>query len=284
VIRRAVGPGGSFRFGMLLLLAFAAGCGSLGQQAALSAGSKFYNAGQYEQAAAEYEKVVAASPDHWEGNYMIAASHMQLYRAGSTQPKDIEHAEKALAALDRCLKLPAPDAASHQKVEDFYAGLLTAMERTDTAITYFEAKLAAEPQSTDLLGRIGELYHRKGDFAHALEYFQRNAQANAQNKQAWYVVGVLCWEHSHKAGVTIPPQQRNEIVGQGLEAMNHAIEIDPKYRQALVYLNLLWRERAAALVDLRETVAAGEALNQAAEFERRAAAIPKEPSAERASG
>lgn len=256
--------------GLAIVLGAGAGC----DRAALSAGNRLYNAGEFDKAIAEYQKILASKPDHWEANYMVAAAHMELYHAGSSQAKDVEHGEAAQVALERCLKLHAPDDATRKKVENFYVALLTAMERTDAAIAYYEGQLAQQPNSLELLGRIGELYHRKDDFPKALEYFQRRAQADSGNKQAWYAVGVLCWERSHRAGPMISSGQRLELVKTGSEALTRAIEIEPKYREALVYLNLLAREEALALSEIGQTREAGLAMLRASEYEQRALAVP----------
>jgi tetratricopeptide (TPR) repeat protein len=248
--------------------------GAACERATLSAGNRLYNAGEFEKAIAEYETILTSKPEHWQANYMVAAAHMELYHAGSNQAKDIEHGAAAQAALERCLKLKAPDEETRKKVENFYVALLTAMERTDAAIAYYEEQLARQPNSVELLGRIGELHHRKDDFPRALEYFQRRAQADSGNKQSWYSVGVLCWERSHRAGPMISPAQRLELVKTGSEALTRAVEIEPKYREALVYLNLLAREEATALSEIGQTREAGLAMMRAMDYEQRALAVP----------
>jgi tetratricopeptide (TPR) repeat protein len=76
-----------------------------------------------------------------------------------------------------------------------------------------------------------------------LQWYQRRAQVEPNNAEAYYVIGVICWEKSYKfADVTF--EEREKLIKTGMDALDRAIKINPNYADAYLYMNLLYREKA----------------------------------------
>lgn len=270
--------------GAALLLVAAGGCASVKERLWLSTGNKLYNAQKYEDAVKEYEKVLAVNPNHWDANYMVAVSYLALYHPGSTHPKDLEYAEKAIAAFERCLKLEPPTPDVRDKVQSFYVGLLTDTNKMDKAVEYFRGLLQKDPDNPDLLLQLAGLCAKSGDFACALENYTKRAEVDPTNKEAWYTVGVVCWERSFRGGPMVSHAERDQIVVKGFEALDKALAIDSDYASALAYVNLLYREKAKVLVESGNPQEAGMALLKADEYQKKSAEAFKKAQGAQAAG
>ena len=239
----------------------------------MAAGNKLYKSQKYEEAIREYEKVLAFHPNRWDASYMTAISYLSLYHPGSTHPKDIEFAEKAVQSFKKLLDMQAPDTETAAKVRGYYVNLLVQADRVDEAIAFYEKVLEGNPNDVDTIAQIAQLYAKKNDFEKAKEYYVRRAEVDPSNKEAWYTVGVICWERSYRGSAMISNKERADIVAEGLAALEKARTIDPEYMSALAYTNLLWRERAKVLLDAGDVQGAGQAILQADQFQKQALAI-----------
>ncbi len=224
-----------------------AGCDTVQMHYLMNEGNKLYTAQKYDEAVATYQKVLRIAPDDWQANYQIAVSYLASYHPGSTHPKDLKYADDAIQALERLMKLKAPDEATVEKVRSYYVGLLSAANMTDKAISFYDGLLKQDPRNPVNAAQLAQLYAKKGDFPNALKYFEKRAEMEPANKEAWYTIGVVCWERSYRGGVTVSMEERQQLIDKGMAALKKALSLDPEYFEALSYVNLLYREQAKVL-------------------------------------
>jgi tetratricopeptide (TPR) repeat protein len=261
--------------GISLLLAFgvlvtASGCDALKERFALKKGNEFYTQQKYDKAAEEYAKILAIDPDSWDGNYLSAISYLAMYHPGSTHPKDKEYASKAIAAFEKCLSIGAPSDEIAAKVEDFYLSLLVSTGETEKASKFLVTKLDKDPKNPTLMLQLAQLYAKSGDFENAVKYFEMRAEAEPQSKEAWYTVGVVCWERSYKGGAMVSNEERAQVLEKGTAALERALSIEPEYFDALSYINLIYREKAKMLAELGDLEAAQVAYQTAERYTKQA--------------
>jgi outer membrane protein assembly factor BamD (BamD/ComL family) len=263
-------------------LCLSAGCSSLKQRLALASGNRLYKAEKYEEAIVEYDKIIALNAAHWDGNYMKAVSLLALYHPGSTHEKDLEFARRATEALETLIELAPPDPATGEKVRGFYVNLLQQTGELDKAIAFFEKLIQTDPKNLDHLTNAAQMYAKAGNFEKALEYFDRRADLQPDNVDAWYTVGVVCWERSYRGGALVSTPERDQVVATGMAALEKALSIDPEHTPSLAYMNLLWRERAKVFMESQQVQEAGQSILKADEFQKKALAIMNRKRAEAA--
>lgn len=264
---RRHGRGGALARAAVLLAATAvltAGCDNLKTRSLLNEGNKLYRGQKYEEAIQKYQEILKYDNDNWDANYQIAVSYLATYHPGSSHEKDVEAADHAIASLERLLQLKAPSPEVLGKVRGFYVGILTDANRTEKAVAYYQSLLEKDPNNVELILQMAQLYAKKGNFEGAMEYFTKRANLEPENKEAWYTVGVLCWERSYRGAALITPEERAAVVEKGLQMMDKALAIDPDYFDALSYTNLLYREKAKVLAGegrMDEALAAQDTAN-----------------------
>lgn len=258
-----------------LLSGVLSGCGEVRTRMTLNKGNELYTAQKYEEAIAEYEKILEYDKDNWMANYLIAMSYVALYRPGSTHDKDVEYNDKGISRLETLLTLEAPSKEEREKIEGYYLSMLTSAQKNDKAIAYLEEKFAKSPTDATLASRIGKLAFDSGNVEKALEYMEKRAKLQPDDKTAWYTIGVTCWARSYHGGLMVSQDERNQLIERGMEALDKALAIDPDYFDALSYTNLLYREKMKALVTEGKNVEAQEAFAKAEEYLKKALEVRK---------
>jgi len=260
------------------------GCNSFREKVFLKKGNELYTGQKYEEAIKQYAELLKINPKSWDGNYLTSVSYLALYHPGSEHPKDKEYAEKGLASFERTLELTAPSPEIREKTEKFYLSFLDSTGEKDKAIAYLEKQLSSRPNDLALINQIATLYQKKGDFTKALEYFEKRANMDANNKETWYTLGVNCWARSYHGGLAVSQEEREAVVDKGIKALDRALSIDPNYFEALSYINLIYREKAKALASVGKNAEAGEAYAKADEYQKKAIDLRKAQAGKAKSG
>lgn len=258
-------------FGLLV----STGCDALRVRTLMREGNELYRAQKFDEAIEQYKKILAVEPTHWDANYLTAVSWLALYHPGSTHEKDVAAAENAIAAFERCLELEAPNAETKEKVQQYYLSILTSAQRMDKAAAYLEGLLAQQPNDVQLVVALASLYGKMANFPRALEYYRKRAEIEPKNKEAWYTIGVVCWDRAYHGGIMVSNEERQVVIDEGLAALHKALELDPEYFDALSYTNLLHREKAKALQAMGQFREAGEQYLFADEFQKKALEVRK---------
>jgi tetratricopeptide (TPR) repeat protein len=106
-----------------------------------------------------------------------------------------------------------------------------------------EEQLTKDNTNTAFMQKLAFLYAQSGKFDEALKWYKRRAAVEPTNAEAYYIIGVICWEKSYKfADVT--PEERERLVQEGMKNLEKAIQINSDYADAYLYMNLLYREKA----------------------------------------
>ena len=147
----------------------------------------------------------------------------------------------------------------------------------DAAKDQFNKVLSQDPNNTVALAYMAQLNYSETQglsdmdqkikkLDEARSWYERLAKADPKSKDAFYSLGVITWAkwyptlQSARAKAGIRPEEpgplkdkkaREELrakywdmVNDGIANLNHSLEIDPRYDEAMAYLNLLYRERA----------------------------------------
>ena len=99
--------------------------------------------------------------------------------------------------------------------------------------------------------RLAFIYAKAGKFDDAFRWYQRRTEVEPNNPEAWYTVGVICWERVYKF-MDVSAEEKARLIDVGMNALNRATQINPKYSEAYLYINLLYREKAKLISPVPE--------------------------------
>ena len=147
------------------------------------------------------------------------------------------------------------------------------LKMAQQALTGFEEVLDVDPNNMLAVSSMASLYFNMKEFDEAEKWHRRRIElAMAQEPvdpsaaYSYYTIGVIKWTESYQPRIAAREEmgmepgdpgplqdeaKRQELAAEavpaiesGLEALNSALEVNPNYADAMIYLNLLERERA----------------------------------------
>ena len=211
---------------------------------AVKQGNVFYKAGNYLKAIEWYRYATYLNPDLTVAYQNTAFAFMGEYKPGSKHPKDLRYSQGAIDNLKRYLTYYPSD----RDAENYLLTIYLQAERYDEAAASFEEQLKTRGNdpaaASELMLRIGMIYAKKGDFDSSLEWYKRRAEIEKDNPEALYTIGVLCWDKVYHAPLTIDLNRRTELIEMGLDYLKRAADQRENYFEAVLYINLLYREKA----------------------------------------
>lgn len=246
--------------GVLLLALLSCGCNYLRARDQLNKGVAAYRNAQYQAAIEHFKEAVQYDPKLVYAKLYLATAMKQLYIPEGDSPENIKTGKQAVQA--------------------------------------FEDALKGDPNNATALASIAQIYYQMHDFEKAKEYQRRRLQADPNDPEPYYWVGVIDWALSQRENTAVrqevkmnvpnaqgdlpplPAKARDELaqknaalVDEGLKALQKDLDLKPNDSDAMAYLNLMYRQKA----DLEAETGAREAdLKRANELMQKSIEIRKE--------
>jgi tetratricopeptide (TPR) repeat protein len=251
---------------LLMLVPVLGGCQKVRARAEMKKGNEMYHDEAYREALAQYQKGLELDPSATFAWRSVGLSALALYRPGENSKANREMGDLAIKAFENYL-VDYPD---DQKVRDYLISTYVNTKKYDQALAYLEKQAKANPQDVTLQGSQVRLLIESERLPRAAEV-ARNMPSGQPKAEALYSIGVSTWDKSYH-GMDLPIEERQKFVDLGLGTMQEALKINPEYFEALVYNNLLLREKAKMELDGTRKL---EYIAQADEFVTKAKAVRK---------
>ena len=219
--------------GTVLLGVAGMGCQKLKARDELNKGVQAFKGGAYPTAVEHFQKAVSLDPTYPNSRAYLATSYMMQYIPGAESEENLRMAQ-----------------AAH---------------------TEFLKVLELDPQNSNAVSAIAQIYFNQKKFDEAWEWYKKLIASNPNDKTGYYMIGVIAWTRTFqprmnaRAELGMRPDDpgpikdkkiREElkvknmpVIEEGMQDLEKAIAIDKEYEDAMTYLNLLYRERA----DLQDT-------------------------------
>lgn len=231
------------------LLLLAVGCERLQARIDLKHGNESYLSGDYRAAIGFYDRAVGRVPTLSRAYLNKAYSQVALFRASVDFDERRTLADSAATSFLRYRELAESghtadddDVPDPERIDQHVLTLYLDTAQTDKAIALLEARLHSHPRDMAALQMLANLAVEQGDLETALRWHRHRLQIEADQPEAYHALAVMVWRFSH--GDQIPEEQRDALLDEGMRAAERAIELRPDYYEALIYANLLYREKA----------------------------------------
>jgi tetratricopeptide (TPR) repeat protein len=224
---------------LALVLVFSAGCQKLRARDQLNKGVQAFRAARYSEAVDRFKTAIELDPTFPTARLYLAIAYFQQWIPGADSPDNQQMLQAA---------------------KEQFNDVLSREPNNTVALEYMAQLNYSETQGiTDLDKKLAKLDE-------ARDWYQKLAQADPKNKSAYYSLGVITWAKWYptlqKARVDAKMRPEDpgplkdkkareelrakywDMINGGIQDLNHALDIDAKYDDAMAYLNLLYRERA----------------------------------------
>jgi hypothetical protein len=261
-------------------------------------GNRLFLEGDYAGAAKEYEIAEELVPTLVPVLLNRGLACRQLMTPGAKSAANDRWVGCALDSFKRMTEVAPEDPRGDQ----LYVQTLFDAERFPALVERYQRDLRANPKNLAAINGLVQVYTRWDHWDDALKLMVQRADVASTDAEAQYGVGVFIWNRLFQKGggadkaifdpradpnAFPPPFAENDIVGEerirladlGIKYLERALAIRPTYRDALIYLNLLYRQKSFALFDRPEEWKA--ALDAAVKWQQQAIAADttKQPAA-----
>ena len=116
-----------------------------------------------------------------------------------------------------------------------YFGLANIYEQSgdyDRAEQMLNKAREMRPNDSAVYMQLAGYYNRQGDFTKTMEALHERTKQEPTNPEAHYTVATYYWEKAYR-DFTTPEADKMKFVQQGLQAIDEAIRLNPKYFEAL---------------------------------------------------
>lgn len=231
---------------LALAVVFSSGCEKLRARDQLNKGVQAFRNARYTDAVERFKTAIDLDPTFQTARLYLAMAYFQQYIPGAESPENLQMLQAAKEQFNKVLEADPNNTVA-----------LASMAQ----LNYNETQ------------GISDLDKKFKKLDEARQWNERLTKADPKNKEAFYSLGVITWgkwypilgQARNKAGMKAEDpgplkdvKAKNELrakyldmVNDGIKNLNRALDIDPKYDDAMAYLNLLYRERA----DLADTTA-----------------------------
>jgi tetratricopeptide (TPR) repeat protein len=214
---------------LALLLISVTGCNRLKARDQLNKGITAFKNARYEEAVNHFQTSINLDPNYEQARLYLATAYAYQVVPNLDTPENLKVAQKAIDG--------------------------------------FQAVLAKDPNDITSLKQIASIDRNIKKLDEAKEYEKKVIALSPNDSEAYYTIGVVDWMQSYKNAITIlaadgltddgngnPKKSKGacqklqdantNLVNEGLQYLQKAIDINPTYDDAMQYLQLTYRRQA----------------------------------------
>ena len=258
-------------------LVASSGCQWLKARDQYRKGAQAFRSGQFQIATDHFRNAVEMDPSLLNAKLFLATAMVSQYIPGGKSKENVKIGEDAIVEFEKVVEAVAAEPQESLTEEQTVA-------------------------RNNALGGIAGIYYNMERFEDAKIFQRKRIKIDPNNPEPYYWVGVIDWARAYpkrmgyrqdlkiqfKPDEPIPRGDREdlaemngEVVEEGIQMLEKAIELKPNHWTAMTYLNLLYRERA----DLQaESSSRSADLSEADSWMEKALDIQRENMAAEAAG
>ena len=199
----------------------------------INQGVTAFKSARYAEAVAAFQKATELDPGSVTAHLYLATAYMQQFIPGAESADNREVWQKAMDEFERVLALDAGNKVAVQSEASLYLNA----KKWEEARSRYKQLLAVDPNNKDAYYTLGFI-----DWSQWYPAYSAARQGAGMRLEDPGPIPDAALRASLAA-------QWNATLEDGIWNLNRALELDPKYDDAMAYLNLFLRERA----DLRDT-------------------------------
>ena len=195
---------------LLVLLALSAlaitGCNKLQARDNLNHGVRAFREAHYEDAIRYFKEAIQLDPELTNAQLYLATAYAQQFIPGAPSPENVKNAEMA--------------------------------------IQEFQKVIQRDPNNIGAIAGLASIYQNTVRFDDAKKLYVRQAQLSPEDPVTSYSVGSINWWMLADRSNPRSPEEKGQLIEEGLKYLDRAIQINPDYEDAISFKNLLYRQKA----------------------------------------
>lgn len=246
-------------------------CGEVRGRRLLQKANRLYRDGQYAEAVATFEQAERFVPDMWLLWLNKGYTCRGMLIPGARTPENEALLKCALGAFKRLQELNPAD----HRGPALYVQTLFDADQFDVLAQMYEQRFQQHGKDLEALQGLIQVYSKwPNHLDEALQWHRKEIELLPGDAEARYSAAVYIWQQLFARGggadraafdprpdpnrpkrVKAPPavasgdlvgQQRVDMADEGIKWLEKAVELRPKFQEAMAYLNLLYRQKSFA--------------------------------------
>ena len=260
----------TYLLALLLLTPALTGCNKFRARVELKKANALYQQESYSKALPQFQRGIELDPGATFAWRSVGLTALALYRPGDADKQNREYERIAIDAFEKYLEDYPDDSRIHEYLLTMYVN----SKQYDKALAYIDQQIQATPEKAgELEGMKVNILTQSGRLEQAAQLAQRVPEE--RRPEILYTVGVSAWDKSFH-DPSLDPVTREKLVDLGLGSIKQALDIRPEYFEAMVYYNLLFREKAKLATDPSQRQGY---IDQATEWQQKAVELRKKTQA-----
>ena len=213
----------------LLAVTGLTGCAKLKARDQLVKGTQEFKAGHYETAIDHFQQSVQLDPSYPNAKTYLATAYSYQVQPNNDSPGNLAVAQKALDGFNEVLATNPNDVDALRQLASIHRNVM----QFDKSRADELRVIQLDPKDAEANYSVGAIDFQKAD-KNATDLLKaKNIKDDlaGNNKLPLPVCNQLAAEN-------------NGLLNNALQYLNHSVEINPNYDDALSYLNLVWRRKA----------------------------------------
>lgn len=228
---------------LLLTAPVLSGCNKVRARVELKKGNAFYQQESYAKALPQFQKGLELDPAATFAWRSVALTALALYRPGEAGKQNSEYERVAIEGFEKYLEDYPEDAKIHEYLLTMYVNA----KQYDKAMAVIDERIQATPEKTaELEGMKVNILTQAGRLDQAVQLAQRVPPE--RRPDVLHSVGVSAWDKVFR-DPSLDQAGREKLVELGLASEKQALELRPDFIDAMIYYNLLFREKAKLTSD-----------------------------------
>lgn len=117
------------------------------------------------------------------------------------------------------------------------------MPLLEQAIEAYKKPVDMNPNDPIAYRQVANLLNKYGRFEETMDWLARARDVDADDPEGYYLIAVHYWDKVYR-DPDLETSAKQEYIDLGIEQLNQSLAIDDEYVDALIYKNLLLREKA----------------------------------------
>jgi tetratricopeptide (TPR) repeat protein len=219
------------------------GCNKVRARVELKKGNAFYQQESYAKALPQFQKGLELDPGATFAWRSVGLSALALYRPGDANEQNKEYERVAIDAFEKYLE----DYPNDSKVHEYLLTMYVNSKQYDKAMAYIDRQIQEKPEKQGELEAMKvSILTQTGQLEQAAQLAQKVSPE--KRPEMLYSVGVSAWDKVRN-DASLDNAGKEKMVDLGLSTIKQALDIRPEYFEAMVYYNLLYRQKADVTLD-----------------------------------
>ncbi len=197
----------------------------------------------------DYEEAIELAREHGEEYEMLQVyQQYSMEQLAAIYRDNLDDFENAVRYFKGLIEIDIETPERYYALADVYERFHDpeAMPLLEQAIEAYKTPVEMSPDDPLGYRQVANLLNKYGRFDETMDWLAKARDVHAADPEGYYLIAVHYWDKVYRDPDLIT-NDKVDFIERGIAQLDQALEIDGEYVDALIYKNLLLREKAKVM-------------------------------------